>query len=140
MKPYRTPLAIVIMSKKYILYSIPEMLGILLMLAGVGLGFIITYYSTHLASTGIGNFQSMWAGEIGLTEIKAQVSEVYQPLNESTRLAAISHAGGYIYLPGIILFVVARRRRWNRALHINTENTEQGVAGYPPQGVGSPER
>ena len=128
------------MSNKSSRYSIPEMLGILLMLSGVGLGFIITYYSTHLASTGIGNFQSMWAGEIGLTEIKAQVIEVYQPLNESTRLAAISHAGGYIYLPGIILFVVARRRRWNNALQENIKHTEQGVAPYVAQGAPSGER
>jgi hypothetical protein len=113
------------MSNKSSRYSIPEMLGIMLMLIGVGLGFYIIYLSTHQASTGIRNFQSMWAGEIGLAEIKSQFSEVYQPLNESVRLTAFSHAGGYIYLPGLFLYIVARRRRWNRALHENTKNTEQ---------------
>ncbi len=128
------------MSNKSNRYSISEMLGILLMLIGVSLGLCITYLSTHQASTGIRNFQSMWAGEIGMAEIKGQFSEVYQPLNESVRLAKFTNTGVYIYLPGLCLFVVARRRRWNKALQENTKHTEQGVAGYPPQGVGSPER
>ena len=113
------------------------MLGILLMLAGVGLGFFVTCLSMHFASTGIRNFRSMWAGEIGLAEIKAQVTEVYQPLNESVRLAKLTNVGVYIYLPGIVLFALARRHRWKIAqlevIQYTTNDTEQGVAGYRRQ-------
>ena len=106
------------------------MLGIMLMLIGVSLGFYIIYLSTHQASTGIRNFQSMWAGEIGMAEIKAQFSEIYQPLNESVRLAKLTNVGVYIYLPGIVLFTLARRHRWKKAqpevIQCKTNDTEQG--------------
>jgi hypothetical protein len=107
------------------------------MLAGVGLGFLLTYYSTHFASTGIRNFQSMYEGDITLAAIKSQNREVFLPLNTSARLSAFSHVGGYVYLPGLCLFVLARHRRWKKALHENTKHTEQGGPAYPPQGVGS---
>ena len=127
------------MINKYKRYSFPEMLGILLMLAGVGLGFFVTCLSTNFASAGIENFRSMYEGDITLDAIKSQNHEVFLPLNTSARLSAYSHYGGYVFLPGICLFVLARRRRWNKALLEYTKHTEQSVPEYAAQGASSSE-
>jgi hypothetical protein len=131
------------MSSKYKRYSFLEFLGILLMIAGIFLGCIISYSSEYYASKGTKNFITFFEREITLVSIKSQYDEVWLPLNRSVGLAKLTNVGMYIYLPGLCFFALARRRRWNKAqteeIQYKTNDTEQGVPGYRRQGAPQPE-
>jgi arginine exporter protein ArgO len=95
--------------------SAPEWLGILLMIAGVLFGLYVAYLSTHNASTGERKARSMNL-DGSLSEIRTSYMGAMLPTFEAARLIALSRTGGYVFLTGLGLFVVAKRRRWNATL------------------------
>ena len=106
-------------------FSAPEWLGIVLMLAGVLLGIYIACLSTHNASLGKKNARSLnFDGT--LTDIKTSYMGAMLPTFEAARLIALSRTGGYVFLSGLGIFVVAKRRRWNASLpeHYGERNHE----------------
>ena len=96
-------------------FSAPEWLGILLMIAGVILGLYVAYLSTHNAAIGDKNARSLNLDGT-LSDIKTSYMGAMLPTFEAARLIALSRTGGYVFLTGLGLFVVAKRRRWNATL------------------------
>ena len=88
------------------------MLGILLMIAGVILGIYVSYLSTHNAAIGEKNARSLNMDGTA-PEIRTSYTAAMLPTFEAARLIALSRSGGYVFLTGLGLFVVAKRRRWN---------------------------
>ncbi len=103
------------MSNKHKRFSAPEMLGILLMIAGVCLGLYVSYLSKQNADIGDNNAQSMNLDGT-LSEIKTSYMGAMLPTFETARLIALSRSGGYVFLMGLGVFVVAKRRQWNETL------------------------
>ena len=85
------------------------------MIAGVLLGFYIAYLSTHNAAIGERNARSLNLDGT-LSEIRTSYMGAMLPTFEAARLIALSRTGGYVFLTGLGLFVVAKRRRWNATL------------------------
>jgi hypothetical protein len=113
------------MSNKHNRFSAPEWLGILLMIAGVLLGLYVAYLSAHNASIGERNAQSLNLDGT-LSDIRTSYMGAMLPTFEVARLIALSRTGGYVFLSGLGLFVVAKRRRWNAALpEVARENTHE---------------
>ena len=103
------------MSNKDKRFSAPEWLGILLMIAGVILGLYVSYLSTHNAAIGEKNARSMNLDGT-LYDIKTSYMGAMLPTFEAARLIALSRTGGYVFLMGLGVFVVAKRRQWNETL------------------------
>ena len=65
----------------------------------------------------------------GIALVETATTNTTLPFEAISKLINAEHA-----LPGGIVWPILKDE------HIENESVEQGVAGYPPQGVGSPER
>ena len=132
------------MTAPYIRFSWHECLGIAIMLFGITLGFYSTYLSAREVSIGKADYESFISfRETTVSEMWRCFRGMMVPMRGVEEKLALSRGGLYLFLSGLGFFVVVKRRRafLCTGLHDGQENhTEQGVAGYPPQGVGSPER
>ena len=132
------------MTAPYKILSWHECLGIALMLFGITLGFYSTYLSAREVSIGKADYESFISfRETTVSEMWRCFRGMMVPMRGVEEKIALSRGGLYLFLSGLGIFVVAKRRRmlFCKGFHDGQENhTEQGVAGYPPQGVGSPER
>ena len=129
------------MSNKYDSHSIPELLGIILMLVGIGLGYYSVYIDAHRANVIDENMEIFTNPSSELGDMKTSMDAIMPSLTLDIKLTAHSRCGIFTFLAGLGVFVVARRRRWNAAQRnddMSKNNTEQTGPGTPPQGVGSP--
>ena len=132
------------MTAPYKLFSWHECIGIALMLSGIVLGFYSTYLSAREVSAGKADYEAFISYRTTtVAEMWKSYAGMMDPLHGVEEKLAMSRGALYLFLLGLGIIVVAKRRKTIlcAGFHYGEENhTEQGVAGYPPQGVGSPER
>ena len=110
------------------------------MLVGIGLGYSSAYIGAHRANVVDENMDIFANPSTEISDMRKSMDVIMPSFTLDLRLTALSRGGIFTFLAGLGVFVAGRRRRWNKDLHENTKHTEQGGPGYPPQGVGSPER
>ena len=110
------------MSNKFARHSIPELLGIILMLAGIGLGYYSAYLGAHRANVIDENMEIFANLSSELDDMKTSMDAIMPSFTLDLKLTALSRGGIFTFLAGLGVFVVARRRCWNAGLR--SEDTE----------------
>jgi len=105
------------MSIKHNRYSVPEFLGILLMLIGIGLGFTSTYLSAKDYTESKPAADAFANPDSSLSEVRDSYIRMMEPTYTALNKITLSRAGVFLFLSGIFVFTVARRYRWNALLH-----------------------
>ena len=122
-------------------FSIPEWIGILLMVSGIALGFYGSIAGALQMSASTQKFSIFLEGANDLSEIQSVLKDVSSGLSKGLATTGLAGTGFWSFLSGIAVFVISRRQRWNKALTENPDSTEydteQAGPAYPPQGVGS---
>ena len=97
-------------------YSIFEILGILLMLIGVGLGFYSTILSAKAVAHSKPAADSFSNPDASMLELRDSYIRMMEPTYASLNKITLSRGGAFVFLSGLFVFTVARRRRWNACL------------------------
>ena len=97
-------------------YSIPEYLGILLMLIGIGLGYFTTYLSAKAYSDSKPAADAFAEPDSDMLQVRDSYIRMMEPTYTSLNKITISRGGVFLFLTGLAVFVVARRRHWNALL------------------------
>ena len=116
----------------------PEIIGILLIISGICLGFYSTFLSAKEVSAGKADYELFISyGETTLDEMWRRYAGMMVPLHGVEEKLAISRGGLYLFLTGFGIFVVSKRRRAYRSAENKYSGqkyrTEQPGPPYAPQ-------
>ena len=86
------------------------------MLLGIGLGFFSTYLSAKAYSDSEQAAETFSDRDSDLMETRDSYIRMMEPTYTSLNKITISRGGVFLFLTGLAVFVVARRRHWNALL------------------------
>lgn len=112
--------------------SVPEWVGVAIMLIGIGMGYYGSVGCTLGMSRAVGGLGATTQGVKSVDQLGKALDGVSANMSAAIRLRTISDIGVWTFWLGIAVFVVASRISWNAALRTMAERFT------PPEDAGQP--
>jgi hypothetical protein len=101
------------MSDQSNIFSPPEWAGIILMILGIIMGLQGCIQSTATIAEATEIFSEYMQGAAELSEIKMAIGKVNYAVSQGISSIRLAGIGFWVFISGIALFTIFRRRRWN---------------------------
>ena len=106
-------------------FSRLEQLGIVLMVAGIGLGFYGRIVGPRIISGASQRYSGNRDASDTLTGVKDLVGNITKDMERGQKALQLEGIGQWWFFSGLGIFIVSRRQRWNMSLQSEEADQEK---------------
>jgi len=102
-------------------FTTNELLGIIIMSASLAGGLITGYLGINQKSDTLEGFSSFLTGPVHMDQIKDNVEGLALGFKKAEKLLGISSLLFWVFLGGLMIFVISRRKQYNAQLNCSQQ-------------------